>query len=204
MYICQLARRLGYPIASVHLGQNTKLTLITIVWKSQCPACLSNHVFSHYCQQSLSRPLWNSDRVQFFPRCELERRRGGLDSWVPSHPCHNSEKCPGGNNMAIRHILAWWLLLCFISIDMENDNCRPGPQIMEMVHMWRMANDPFVQVETTKRLLFPTDDPPEANTLRLGTEELESELAETPRSILSTTSRHEVNIFSSALLSLIV
>ena len=76
---------------------------------------------------------------------------------------------------------------------MENDNCRPGPQIMEMAHMWRMANDPFVQVETTKRLLFPTDDPPEANTLRLGTEELESELAETPRSILSTTSRHEVN-----------
>ena len=66
---------------------------------------------------------------------------------------------------------------------------------MEMAHMWRMANDPFVQVETTKRLLFPTDDPPEANTPRLGTEELESELAETPRSILSTTSRHEVNIF---------
>ena len=93
---------------------------------------------------------------------------------------------------------------CVSSVDMENDNCRPGPQIMEMAHMWRMANDPFVQVETTKRLLFPTDDPPEANTLRLGTEELESELAETPRSILSTTSRHEVNIFSSALLSLIV
>ena len=68
--------------------------------------------------------------------------------------------------------------------------------------MWRMANDPFVQVETTKRLLFPTDDPPEANTLRLGTEELESELAETPRSILSTTSRHEVNIFFSAFLVL--
>ena len=85
---------------------------------------------------------------------------------------------------------------------MENDNCRPGPQIMEMAHMWRMANDPFVQVETTKRLLFPTDDPPEANTLRLGTEELESELAETPRSILSTTSRHEVNIFFSAFLVL--
>ena len=105
MYICQLARRLGYPIASVHLGQNTKLTLITIVWKSQCRACLSNHVFSHYCQQSLSRPLRNSDRVQFFPRCELERRGGGLDSGVPSHPCHNSEKCLGGNNMAIRHIL---------------------------------------------------------------------------------------------------
>ena len=66
MYICQVARRLGYPIESVHLGQNTKLTLITIVWKSQCPACLSNHVFSHYCQQSLSLPLRNSDRVQLF------------------------------------------------------------------------------------------------------------------------------------------
>ena len=77
---------------------------------------------------------------------------------------------------------------------MENDNCRPGPHIMEIAHMWRMANDPFVQVETTKRLLFPTDDPPEAITLRLGTEELESELAETPRSILSTTSRQEVNM----------
>ena len=88
---------------------------------------------------------------------------------------------------------------CVSSVDMENDNCRPGPQIMEMAHMWRMANDPFVQVETTKRLLFPTDDPPEAITLRLGTEELESELAETPRSILSTTSRHEVNIFSHCL-----
>ena len=56
-----------------------------------------------------------------------------------------------------------------------------------------MANDPFVQVETTKRLLFPTDTP-EANTVKLGIGEDESELAETPRSILSTTSRQEVNM----------
>ena len=48
-------------------------------------------------------------------------------------------------------------------------------------------------METTKRLLFPTDTP-EAMTVKLGIVEEESELAETPRSILSTTSRQEVNM----------
>ena len=48
-------------------------------------------------------------------------------------------------------------------------------------------------METTKRLLFPTDTP-EAMTVKLGLVEEESELAETPRSILSTTSRQEVNM----------
>ena len=48
-------------------------------------------------------------------------------------------------------------------------------------------------METTKRLLFPTETP-EAVTVKLGRGEEESELAETPRSILSTTSRQEVNM----------
>ena len=48
-------------------------------------------------------------------------------------------------------------------------------------------------METTKRLLFPTETA-EAHTVKLVRGEDESELAETPRSILSTTSRQEVNM----------
>ena len=67
-----------------------------------------------------------------------------------------------------------------------------SPLYMIMLNSYllkRMTNGLFVQVKTTKRLLFPTDNP-EAITEKLN--ENESELAETPRSILSTTSRQEV------------